>query len=346
MNDKTDINENFAVEKSEIETPTENISESIDNKNSEDSSDVQIGRIKRRSKKAAQLSGSDELNGVSQNQESRLENLSVEEFQREDLEGKIGLRFKLDNFTGPLDLLIALIQKNEMDLFSISLSKITTDYLAYINIAQRLDLELAGEFILLAATLIRMKAKALLPNPEPEEEISEEASAEELMRRLKEYEKYLEVVDFLKEKEQVRSEFIPRNVQLEEVEEIEFVEVNIFDLYSAFKKVMAEIEHREPPAIMPEEFTIDEKMFELETFAESQRVFDLIPYLLTARSKLEVIVIFLALLELIRLHVIGIAKSSHDQRITIRYIGPRPEIDEMEQEETINEINEGAEPDL
>src|SRR5690606_19728656 len=120
-------------------------------------------------------------------------------------------------FEGPFDLLLHLVRVNEMDIHDISISVITRQYLEYLDIMRELDLELAGEFLVMAATLIRIKARTLLPVPpdqeEQEEEIDEILSARELVRQLVEYRKFKEAAMKLRKKEEETSRLIFRNKQ-------------------------------------------------------------------------------------------------------------------------------------
>lgn len=215
-------------------------------------------------------------------------------------------KVQLETFEGPLDLLLHLIKEKEMDIFSISLSQITGEYLEYVQAAQDLDLSIAGEYLVVAASLIRIKSRSLLPREEApldeEEEVDEEGL---LLRRLEEYQRFKTIADVLRTHEESRQSTFVREAAKDEAaegdqEEVEFFEVDIFDLYSAFKRVMEQIEGREPREIQPEEFTVDEKMAEMLLILNDQARFSLPVYLMACRSRLEVIVIFLALLELIR----------------------------------------------
>jgi len=121
-------------------------------------------------------------------------------------------RVKLQNFEGPLDLLLFLIKKNEVDIYDIPIADITSQYLEYVEIIKLLDLESAGEFILLAATLIRIKAKMLLPRPQSDEEEEIIDPRMELVTRLLEYKKFKELAFKMSEIEEEQSKFLPAGI--------------------------------------------------------------------------------------------------------------------------------------
>ena len=115
-------------------------------------------------------------------------------------------KVKLDTFEGPLDLLIHLIRKNEVNVYDIPISLITEQYLSYINLMQELNLDVAGEFLVMAATLIHIKSRMLLPRPDPAQEArDDEDPREALVRRLLEHQKYKAAAELLHERETLRS---------------------------------------------------------------------------------------------------------------------------------------------
>src|SRR5688500_13277924 len=111
----------------------------------------------------------------------------------------------LDNFDGPLDLLLHLIKKNEVNIYDIPVALITQQYLDYVNLMQELNLDVAGEFLVMAATLIHVKSRMLLPRPDPTQEDPEEDPREALVRRLLEHQKFKAAAELLHERETVRS---------------------------------------------------------------------------------------------------------------------------------------------
>jgi segregation and condensation protein A len=222
-------------------------------------------------------------------------------------------KVKLEVFEGPLDLLLYLIKKNQLDIHDIPIAVVTQQYLEYLNLMQLLDLDIAGEFIVMAATLIHIKSKMLLP-PEarpPEEE--EPDPREELVRRLIEYQRYKEVAERLKSLEAKRFEMFGRSKDIDfgdflPEEEAGF-EVSIFDLISAFTKILKEVPKEKFTEIVKDEFTVEEKIHSILHLLVQQPVIRFTALFQEAKSKLEIIATFLALLELIRMKEVIIKQS-------------------------------------
>ena len=211
----------------------------------------------------------------------------------------------LDIFEGPLDLLLHLIKQNEIDIHNIPIARITDQYLAYLELMEVLDLDVAGEFIVMAATLMHIKSKMLLP-PEvvPVEEQEDEDPREALVRQLLEYQRFKEAAQNLGELATKQQAFFRRPgdgaVTAAVAGEEPYFEASLFDLLSAFSKVLKEIPKETFYQIIKESFTVEEKVqFVRELIRQQHRVtfHDLFG---PGRSKLEMIATFLAVLELIR----------------------------------------------
>ncbi|MDZ7288515.1 MAG: segregation/condensation protein A [candidate division KSB1 bacterium] len=219
-------------------------------------------------------------------------------------------RVKLTNFEGPLDLLLFLIKKNEVDIYDIPIAEITQQYLEYVAILQMLDLEGAGDFILLAATLIRIKAQMLLPRPPEESEEEEEDPRQELVRRLLEYQRYKEVAGHLAEFEVHERDFFPRGHLELNLDGYDFSDwatdggaagtVSLFDLMTVFKQVLMrvpkEIQHKVENIPVSVEEQIEYILQELHI--NKQLLF--MTLLQRLPSKIYIIVTFIALLEMIK----------------------------------------------
>lgn len=220
---------------------------------------------------------------------------------------------RLEAFEGPLDLLLHLIREHEIDIYDIPIAQITEQYLEYISFMESLDLVLAGEFLEMAATLIRIKVRMLLPS-QVEEGEEEEDPRRELVRKLVEYKRFKEAARALSEREEERRRFFPHGVDARAYETIfdEAVEteellrdVTLFDLVDALREVLSRIPQRiDVHAVDLEETTVEEQMDHIKnvlreagsaTFAELFR---------GAVTRLEVVTTFVALLELIRLGVV------------------------------------------
>ncbi len=230
-------------------------------------------------------------------------------------------KVKLDVFEGPLDLLLYLIKKDEVEIYDIPIAKITDQYLEYLELMQLLDLNIAGEFLVMAATLMHIKSRMLLPPDQLEPEQDEEDPRAELVMRLLEYKKFKEAASELSQMEATQKHFFAR-VGLSKEEESkfkgdEFFEASLFDLITAFTKVLKEIPRDIFLEVIKDEFTVSEKIHDiLHMLVDKAKIFftDLFK---VAKNKIEVITIFLALLELIRLKEIVIRQSAAFEDIEI-----------------------------
>lgn len=231
-------------------------------------------------------------------------------------------KIKLDIFEGPLDLLLYLIKKNEVNIYDIPISNILGQYLEYIELMKLLDLNVAGEFIVMAATLIQIKSKMLLPPDETplEEELEELDPRAELVKRLLEYRRYKEAARILREKEEYRRDHFVRPQQevIQQDNEIHF-EANLFDLINAFTKALKEIPKELFLEVIKDEFTIEEKIHDiLHLLVKKQKLY-LTELFGKAKNKFEIIAIFLSILELIRLkEVIIVQKGIFDDILIMR----------------------------
>ena len=218
---------------------------------------------------------------------------------------------KLEQFEGPLDLLLHLIKKHELDIHDIPIALITQQYLDAITLMQELDLDVAGDYLVMAATLIHIKSKLLLPRPETGAGADEEDPRDELVRRLIEHQKFKTAAGLLHEREQWRSAQFQRpdsrvaDIAGDEPE----LEVDLFSLLSAFQAVIERAKRR-PKVVLPREQIPVEVRIEqlLERLSETVACgFDDLFADVDDRSGL--IVTFLALLEMIRLGLVRVFQS-------------------------------------
>ena len=231
-------------------------------------------------------------------------------------------KVRLEVFEGPLDLLLYLIKQDEIDIYDISLERITSQYLEYLQAFKELNIELAGEFIVMAANLIYLKSRSLLPLDQqpPEEDAGEEDPRWELIRQLIEYKKFKEAAAELNlralEQERI---FIREPGSSPDLQEpLRLGEVGIFQLINAFQTVIKRIEAREDvQEIFGERFSVSEKIDAiLHRVATGNRLrfSDLFGAVV---SRVEVVVTFLALLELIRLKQVRAVQKSIFEEIEI-----------------------------
>jgi segregation and condensation protein A len=222
---------------------------------------------------------------------------------------------KLDQFEGPLDLLLHLIKKNELNIHDIPIAIITTQYLAAIALMEELNLDVAGEYLVMAATLIHIKSKMLLPRPETAAGIEEEQEdpRDALVRRLLEHQKFKAAAGLLHEREQWRSAQWQRPDEriaalAGDGFEEEF-EVDLFTLISAFQAVVERAKHRPKVLLPPEQMSVEARIDQLlERLSETQACgFD--ELFADAQDRGGLIVTFLALLEMIRLKLVRVFQA-------------------------------------
>ena len=225
-------------------------------------------------------------------------------------------RVTLETFEGPLDLLIHLIRKNEVSVYDIPLTLITEQYLAFIELMQELNLDVAGEFLVMASTLIHIKSKMLLPRPETAANGGEpeEDPREALMRRLIEHQKFKAAAELLHERETMRgAQFTRPDSSIAGVADDEFepeLEVDLFSLITAFKGVLERANRRPPMVIPPEQISIEDRIQQLlGRLSESEACGFEELFEDGDGSRPFMIVTFLALLEMIRLKLIRVFQS-------------------------------------
>ena len=213
---------------------------------------------------------------------------------------------KLEVFEGPLDLLLYLIKRDEIDIHDIPIEHITKQYLDFMELFKMLDLDVAGEFVVMAANLIYIKSRSLLPASvqPPEEETDEEDPRWELVRQLLEYKKFKEAAAHLHDREAAREGVFPR-VVADPAEQVErpLGEVSVFDLINAFNKILKRLDNKKEDLreIFEENYTVADKIDLILKIAAPGVSLRFTELFSGAASRAEVVITFLALLELIRL---------------------------------------------
>ncbi|UOF89878.1 segregation/condensation protein A [Fodinisporobacter ferrooxydans] len=232
----------------------------------------------------------------------------------------------LDAFAGPLDLLLHLIEKNELDIHDIPIAQVTEQYLQYLRAMQELQLDVASEFLVMAATLLEIKSSILLPRPAPASfELSLDLDMEdydprtELMERILEYKKYKYLAQHLKEREVHRSHIFSRTpedltVFAQANDSNPVTNVTLFDLLSAFQKALDQISFEEPHVEMErDEISLTERMFEIRMVLQQARSVRFSELFADAKRRTQVVVTFLALLELMKnKHVVCVQQRLFD----------------------------------
>ncbi|MGY3703870.1 segregation/condensation protein A [Vagococcus martis] len=240
------------------------------------------------------------------------------------------LNVKLDIFEGPLDLLLHLIKTLEIDIYDIPIAEITEQYMNYIHTMRTLDLEIAGEFLVMAATLMSIKSKMLLPQEVVEVDDESEYDVldprEVLVQQLLDYKKFKYVATVLKEMETERGDYFTKEAtDLSDYEKecapLEPNEVTMIDLYLAIHDVMTRAKQMEPmeTSIVMEDYTIDDRIeFVMSRVrALSKTDYVLFDELFTVYTRSEIVMTFLAMLELIKSRDIVVKQSSVDMAIQI-----------------------------
>lgn len=238
-------------------------------------------------------------------------------------------RLQLDVFEGPFDLLLYLIKKSEINIYDIPIAKILEEFLEYVEVIKELDLDTAGEFILVGATLVHIKSKLLLPKDSLGlEDGEEEDPRAELVRRLLEYKRFKEAAHTLDAREEHQRQMFWRRgagegeqISRQAAEEetvLEFQEVNLFDLLTAFKRVLAYAKPEIFHEVNPEEIKTSQKVNEILDRLEEDSQLDFSEYMGVQGSRLAMISAFLAILELARLKAITIFQDIRFDRIVIK----------------------------
>ena len=209
---------------------------------------------------------------------------------------------KLDLFEGPMDLLLHLIREHQIDILDIPIAKITEEYLRCLALMQELDLDVAGEFLLMAATLIHIKSKMLLPPEEGAEGegLEEEDPRAELVDRLLEYKKFKEAAQTLGLLEAEQAQLHRRGTPAIELEVEGPLSVSLFELLRAFQGVLRRADVPAPLEITPEELNVGQRILILLDRLTAESPLEFISLFAGSSRRAEIIVTFLALLELLR----------------------------------------------
>lgn len=229
-------------------------------------------------------------------------------------------QIKLPIFEGPLDLLLHLIKEHEINIYDIPISFIAQQYFEYIELLKTLNLEVAGEFLIMASTLIHIKSKMLLPKSEiTSDDVEEdEDPRDELVQKLLEYKKYKEGAILLREKEIHQNNIFTRKIEngFSDGEEL-LIDVNIFDLLSAFRKIVKNIASDSIFEISIDEISVTEKINLIMEILNTYPHITFDSLFSDITNKMELIATFLALLELIRLKLVKIQQVKRFDTIRI-----------------------------
>ena len=223
----------------------------------------------------------------------------------------MAVHVQLKIYEGPLDLLLHLIRKNELSITDISIESITEQYLAALELMQGLNLDVSGEYLVMAATLLHIKSKTLLPPDDKDEDDDDEVddTRAELVRRLLEYERFKNAARELEEREILNRDVFVRQGRSERVTDVSFEQLSVFDLMSALQGVLERFPEPSVHTVVQETVSVRERMTHIldELNRRSSVSFDELFH--AARSKMDVVVTFLALLELVRIRAVHAAQK-------------------------------------
>lgn len=238
------------------------------------------------------------------------------------------MEFKINEFEGPLDLLLHLIKESKMDIMNIEIEKITDQYMAYLDSQEKMNLEIASEYLVLASELIEIKSKLLLPNVKLDEEGEEveEDPREELVRRLLEYQAYKEITKELQKREEIRSQIytkIPENYSNYCDGKVEVkVEYEIDDLVNALKNYLLRKQESKPvnTKVTVNEITVSSRRHDIRNILKKKRrisFFELFPIV----SKDYIVATFLAVLEMAKSQELVIKQDENFGEIICEVLG-------------------------
>ncbi len=236
-------------------------------------------------------------------------------------------RVKLNDFEGPLDLLLFFIKRDELDIYDIPISKITNDFLEYLHLMATLDLEVAGEFIVMAATLMQIKVRMLLPR-EMGPDGEEEDPRAELVRRLIEYKRYKEMsqefsrLEDEQRKLYYRGFFAADPVHVEEEQEDLLKDITLFNLIAAFKRAMDSVPKKVVHEVQLYTVTIEEQISYTLDYLRVHREASLLNLVGHMTEKTRIIVTVIALLEMTKNKVISLLPAAERDDVIIRPIAP------------------------
>ena len=238
-------------------------------------------------------------------------------------------KVKVANFEGPFDLLLHLIRKHEMDIYNVEIYKITNQYLKYLEDMKVMDLEVTSEFIVVAATLIEIKSKKLLPKVKEEDE-SEEDIEKNLLEKLIEYKKIKNVSAFFRDRYINSGDVYPKKAEI--IEEIVtetnnddiFKNTTLLDLYNIYNNILENYRNKQntenviQKKIYVDKYKVDDKMESLLNLFKIKEVMDFDELVSECECKLEIVVTFLALLELIKIRMVKIYQDDNFGNILVK----------------------------
>lgn len=244
------------------------------------------------------------------------------------------LRIKIDNFEGPFDLLLHLIRKNEMDIYNIKIAEITNQYMQYINSMKSMDLEITSEFIVIAATLLQIKSKQLLPKVKDTQEQDQEENIDpekELIEKLIEYRKFKAAAEFFKSKMDKEGMVFTKKAEIidepKSVDNTDILKnVTMVDLYNLYNKIINKYNEKMNFTMVQKEIVIDtykveDKVLYIKDKLSKENKMKFSSIMSECNCKMEIIVTFLAILELAKLRNLNLIQENNFNEIYIEGVG-------------------------
>ncbi|PAW75269.1 MAG: chromosome segregation protein ScpA [Pedosphaera sp. Tous-C6FEB] len=237
-------------------------------------------------------------------------------------------KVQFEIFEGPLDLLLYLVKKEEVDIYEVNLTKLATEFIAYVDLMRQLDLDIAGEFLVMASTLMYIKSRELLPKDQQVAVEGEEEGEDprwELIRQLVEYKKFKDAAGRLQEMEATQENVYRRTApKLEFEAPAQRMQVSIFDLVNAVNVILKRFATTDTRDIFEDKWTVSEKIETIVNLIRERPAVKFSELFAAATNRTEVVVTFLAMLELIRLKQIIIAQPEAFAEIEITQAPPQP----------------------
>ena len=230
------------------------------------------------------------------------------------------LQVKIEVYEGPLDLLLHLVKKNQVDIYDIPIALITEQYLEYLRFMKSLNIDLASEYLLMAATLVHIKSRMLLTSPEDEEK----DPRAEITQALLDYVKVKDMAQMLESQEILHRDVFVRHDIEEIVGEENFVFPTLFDLLDALKNVLETSKLTETVTSTAESIKLEEKMAEIYSLLQKEKEILFEKFFLTARTKAEVVVTFVAILHLAKEGLILLYQTSPFAPIHLKLVTEPP----------------------
>jgi len=227
--------------------------------------------------------------------------------------------FELDVFEGPLSLLLQLIRKQEIDIYDIPIVRITKQYLSYLDLMKETSVSVAGEYLVMASTLIYIKSRMLLPADPYDEENREEDPRFELVTQLLEYEQFRKAAGMLHDRQVIEDSVWVRGENEFEEEEQDAVDATLYDLVRAFHDIIEHARDRVVLQVLPESVTLEDKLIELRGMLSVRHELLFSSFISQGMSRIHLIVTFIALLEMARLKEVSLFQDAdlRDIRISV-----------------------------